>query len=51
MIEIGDKKIWFPIRFIPKDYQIQTLDFIKKSIISNKKFFLLNLQLESVRAS
>jgi len=43
MIEIGDKKIWFPIRFIPKDYQIQTLDFIKKSIISNKKFFLLNL--------
>jgi Rad3-related DNA helicase len=43
IITINDKKIYFPIRFIPKDYQIYALDFIKKSVMSGKKYILLNL--------
>ena len=43
MIEINEKKIYFPIRYIPKTYQIDALDFIKKSIMSGKKYCLLNL--------
>jgi Rad3-related DNA helicase len=40
---INDKEIYYPIRYIPKDYQIEALDFIKKSIMSGKKYILLNL--------
>jgi len=43
MIEINDKKIWFQIRYTPKTYQIDALDFIKKSINTGKRFILLNL--------
>ena len=43
MIEINDKKIWFPIRYTPKTYQIDALDFIKKSITTGKRYILLNL--------
>jgi len=43
MIEINDKKIHFPVRYTPKDYQIDALDFIKKSIMTGKKNILLNL--------
>ena len=43
MIELNGKKIHFPIRYIPKDYQIDALDFLKKSIMSGKRYCLLNL--------
>lgn len=43
MIEINNKKIYYPIRYVPKNYQIDALDFIKKSIMTGKKFILLNL--------
>jgi Rad3-related DNA helicase len=43
IIPINDKSIYFPIRYIPKGYQIEALDFIKKSIMTNKKYILLNL--------
>jgi len=43
MIEINNKKIYFPIRYEPKQYQIEALDFIKKSIMTKKKYILLNL--------
>lgn len=43
MIEIDGKKIFFPIKYIPRDYQIDALDFIKKSILTKKKYILLNL--------
>ena len=43
MITIDDKKIFFPIRYEPKQYQIDALDFIKKSIMTGKKYILLNL--------
>jgi len=43
MIEIDGKKIFFPIKYKPRDYQINALNFIKKSILSNKKYILLNL--------
>lgn len=43
MIEVNGKKIHFPIRYIPKDYQIDALDFLKKSIMSGKRYCLLNL--------
>lgn len=43
MIEINDKTIWFPIRYTPKQYQIDALDFLKKSIMSGKKYCLVNL--------
>ena len=42
-MEIDGKKIYFPIKYVPKDYQISALDFIKKSIISGKKSTILNL--------
>jgi Rad3-related DNA helicase len=42
MIQIDGKKIYFPIRYTPKDYQIQALDFLKKSIMSGNKFILCN---------
>lgn len=43
MIEIDDKKIYFPIRYEPRPYQIEALEFLKKSVLSGKKYFLLNL--------
>lgn len=43
MIQVNDKKIHFPIRYKPKEYQIDALNFIKKSINNGKKFILLNL--------
>jgi Rad3-related DNA helicase len=43
MIEIDGKKIFFPIKYIPKKYQTTALDFIKKSILGGKSFTLLNL--------
>ena len=43
MIKINDKVIHFPIRYEPRPYQIESLDFIKKSIMSGKRFVLLNL--------
>lgn len=43
MIKIDDKTIYYPIKYVPKDYQIEALDFIKKSIMSGKKYILLNL--------
>ena len=43
MIEIGDKKIFFPLKYIPNNYQLQSLDFIKKSILSGNKFTLNEL--------
>lgn len=42
-IKINDKTIYFPIRYTPKDYQIDALDFIKKSITTGRKYLLLNL--------
>lgn len=44
MIKIDDKiNIHFPIRYKPKNYQIDALDFIKKSILTGKKNICLNL--------
>ena len=43
MIQVNDKQIHFPIRYIPKDYQIDALDFVKKSVMTGKKYILLNL--------
>lgn len=43
MIKIDNISIHFPIRYEPKIYQIEALDFIKKSIMSGKRFILLNL--------
>lgn len=43
MIKVDDIKVHFPIRYKPKPYQIEALDFIKKSILSGRKFCLLNL--------
>ncbi|MCK9415213.1 DEAD/DEAH box helicase family protein [Candidatus Dojkabacteria bacterium] len=43
MIEIDGKKIYYPIKYVPKDYQIDALNFIKKSIMTGNKFILLNL--------
>lgn len=42
MIEVNGKKIYYPIKYTPKDYQIDVLDFIKKSILSGKKNILIN---------
>lgn len=42
-LKINDKNIYFDIKYVPKDYQINALDFIKKSIISGKRYILLNL--------
>lgn len=43
MIKVNDKEIHYPIKYIPKPYQIDALDFIKKSIMSGNKYILLNL--------
>jgi len=43
MIKVDDKTIYFPIKYVPKDYQIEALHFIKNSIMSGKKNILLNL--------
>jgi Rad3-related DNA helicase len=42
MIEINGKKIWFPLRYSPTQYQIDSLNFIKKSINTGKRFMLNN---------
>lgn len=43
MIEINDKKIYYPLKYKPTKIQIDALDFIKKSINNGKKFILLNM--------
>ena len=43
MIEIGDKKIYFPLKYTPTEYQLQSLDFFKKSINNSKRFIMCNL--------
>jgi len=43
MIEIDGKKIYFPIKYKPRDYQIEALEFIKKSILTGNKYILLNM--------
>lgn len=43
MIEVNDKKIYFPLKYTPTDYQIQSLEFLKKSINNSKRFMLCNL--------
>jgi Rad3-related DNA helicase len=43
MIEVNGKKIYYPIKYVPKKYQIEALDFIKKSILTGNKYILLNL--------
>jgi len=43
MIEIDGKKIYFPLKYIPNEHQLKSLDFLKKSILSGKSFSLNNL--------
>jgi len=43
MIKVDDKNIYFPIKFSPREYQIKALDFMKRSILSGRKFMLLNM--------
>lgn len=43
MIEINGKKIWFPLRYEPNEHQIESLNFIKNSVMKNNKFILNNL--------
>jgi len=43
MIQIDDKKIFFPLKYEPKSYQIDGLNFIKNSILTGKRFILENL--------
>lgn len=43
MIEISGKKIFFPVRYTPTQLQIDALDFVKRSIMNQKRFILLNL--------
>ena len=43
MIEVNGKKIYYSIKYVPKKYQIEALDFIKKSILTGNKYILLNL--------
>lgn len=43
MIEIDGKKIYFPIRYKPHTYQIDALEFLKKSVLTGKRYMLLNL--------
>jgi ATP-dependent DNA helicase DinG len=42
MIKVGDKQIFFPIRFEPRQYQIDGLNFMKNTIMTGKKFILCN---------
>lgn len=43
MFEIDDKKIYFPIKHKPRVYQLEALEFIKKSILNGKQFMVCNL--------
>jgi len=43
MIKVDDKKIYFPLKYEPKKYQIDGLNFIKNSILTGKRFILENL--------
>jgi Rad3-related DNA helicase len=43
MIEIDDKKIYFPLKYEPRDTQIQALNFIKSQISNRKRFLELNI--------
>jgi len=45
MIEINDKKIYFPLKYEPRDTQIQALNFIKSQILNRKRFFELNISM------
>ena len=42
-IEIDDKTIYFPLKYKPREYQIEALDFMKKSILTGNRFILNNL--------
>lgn len=43
MIEINDKlKVYFPLKYKPREQQIESLEFLKKSINSGIKYCLIN---------
>lgn len=42
-IKIDDKTIFFPLKYQPREYQIDALKFMKRSIVSGKRFILNNL--------
>ena len=43
MIKVGDKTVYHPVKYIARKYQLDALEFIKKSILTGKKYVLLNL--------
>ena len=43
VINVNDKKIYFPLKYQPRDYQIDSLNFMKNSIMTGKRFLLNNL--------
>ena len=43
IIEVNDKKIYFPLKYTPTEYQLKSLEFLKKSINNSKRFILCNL--------
>lgn len=43
VLEIDDKTIYFPLKYVPKKYQLDALKFMKKSIVGGKRFILNNL--------
>ena len=43
MITINDLNIHFPLKLIPRPQQIESLNFVKKSINTGNKFMLLNM--------
>ena len=43
MIKVDDKQVFFPLKYEPKTYQIEALNFMKDSIVNGKRFILNNL--------
>lgn len=43
MIEIDGKKIYFPLKYKPREHQLLGLNFLKENILNGKRFLLLNL--------
>ena len=43
MIKVDDKQVFFPLKYEPKTYQIEALNFMKDSIVNGKRFVLNNL--------
>lgn len=44
MLKINDNlNIYFPLKLVPREQQLEALEFLKKSINSGKKYCLLNL--------